>query len=86
MSSVNRVLWELRRGTGEDREKRAGFRLGLSLAPGWRTVQQSLAAVDFNELTWTVALPWKSKLSICSEDFRLDLHNYVSGQFLKINL
>ena len=50
MSSVNRVLWELRRGTGEDREKRAGFRLGLSLVPGWRTVQQSLAAVDFNEI------------------------------------
>lgn len=36
--------------------------------------------------TWTVTLPWKSKLSIYSEDFRLDLHDYVSGQFLKINL
>ena len=35
---------------------------------------------------WTVTLPWKSKLSIYSEDFRLDLHDYVSGQFLKINL
>ena len=53
MNSVNRVLWELRRGTGDDREKRAGFRLVLSFAPGRRTVQQSLAAVNFNEFLGT---------------------------------
>lgn len=53
INNVNRVLWEMRVWGCGDGEKRDQFCLEMSLSLGWRTVNQSPAAVRINELLET---------------------------------